>query len=135
MGTPGISWSGILLRVVFALALVLLTFNPSGYSFYHWIVRAGAGASAVKAFAGVLLLIGWIVCLRAASVSIGLLGAVLLTALMATVVWMLISYHVIDSVGRSTLVWIGLVIAGIVLGIGLSWSLIRARAIGQIEVD
>lgn len=135
MNPPGISWSGVLVRIVFALALVLLTFNPSGYSFYHWIVRAGAGAMAVKAFAGMLLLIGWIVCLRAASVSIGMLGAVLLTALMATVVWMLISYHVIDSVGRSMLVWIGLVIAGVVLGVGLSWSLIRAKVVGQVEVD
>jgi Family of unknown function (DUF6524) len=31
--------------------------------------------------------------------------------------------------------WIGLTIAGIVLGVGLSWSLIRARATGQLEVD
>jgi len=29
----GISWSGVVLRVVLAIALVLLTFNPSGYSF------------------------------------------------------------------------------------------------------
>lgn len=135
MTSPSISWSGILLRVAFALALVLLTFNPSGWSFYHWIFKSGAGSMAVKAFAGVLLLIGWIICLRAAAVSIGLLGAVLLTALMATVVWMLIEYHVIDTVGRSSLVWIGLLTAGIVLGIGLSWSLIRARVVGQIEVD
>lgn len=135
MANPNISWSGIFLRIAFALLLVLLTFNPSGCSFYHWVIKAGAGGMAIKAFAGVLLLIGWIICLRAAAVSLGLLGAALLTALMATVVWMLFEYHVIDSAGRSTLVWIGLVIAGIVLGIGLSWSLVRARVVGQIEVD
>ena len=135
MATPGISWSGIVMRIVFALALVLLTFNPSGWSFYHWVVTGADGGMAVKAFAGVLLLIGWIVCLRAAAVSLGLLGAVLLTALLASVVWMLIDYNVIDSVGRSALVWIGLAIAGVVLGIGLSWSLVRARVAGQVEVD
>jgi hypothetical protein len=32
-------------------------------------------------------------------------------------------------------VWIGLAMAGAVLGVGLSWSLVRARAVGQIEVD
>jgi hypothetical protein len=48
---------------------------------------------------------------------------------------MLIDYHVIDVAGRSALVWIGLVIAGVVLGIGLSWSLVRARVTGQVEVD
>lgn len=135
MATPGISWSGIVTRIAFALALVLLTFNPSGWSFYHWVVKGAVGGMAVKAFAGVLLLIGWIVCLRAAAVSLGLLGAVLLTALLASVVWMLIDYNVIDSVGRTALVWIGLAIAGVVLGIGLSWSLVRARVAGQVEVD
>jgi len=135
MATPGISWSGVALRVVLALALVLVTFNPGGWSFYHWLSVPPAGITAVKAFAGVLLLIGWLVCLRTAYVALGLVGAVLLTALLGTVVWMLIDYHVIDVAGRSAMVWIGLVIAGVVLGIGLSWSLIRSRVTGQVEVD
>jgi hypothetical protein len=135
MATPGISWSGVALRVVLALALVLVTFNPGGWSFYHWLSAPPAGITAVKAFAGVLLLIGWLVCLRTAYVALGLLGAALLTALLGTVVWMLIDYQVIDVAGRSAMVWIGLVIAGVVLGIGLSWSLIRARVTGQVEVD
>jgi hypothetical protein len=135
MATPGISWPGVALRVVLALALVLVTFNPSGWSFYHWLTALPAGITAVKAFAGVLLLIGWLVCLRTAYVALGLVGAVLVTALLGTVVWMLIEYHVIDVAGRSALVWIGLVIAGVVLGIGLSWSLIRSRVTGQVEVD
>ena len=135
MATPGISWSGVALRVVLALALVHVTFNPGGWSFYHWLSAPPAGITAVKAFAGVLLLIGWLVCLRTAYVALGLVGAVLLTALLGTIVWMLIDYHVIDVAGRSAMVWIGLVIAGVVLGIGLSWSLIRSRVTGQVEVD
>jgi hypothetical protein len=135
MATPGISWSGVALRVVLALALVLVTFNPGGWSFYHWLSAPPAGITAVKAFAGVLLLIGWLVCLRTAYVALGLVGAVLLTALLGSVVWMLIDYHVIDVAGRSAMIWIGLVIAGVVLGIGLSWSLIRSRVTGQVEVD
>jgi hypothetical protein len=135
MATPGISWSGVALRVALALALVLVTFNPGGWSFYHWLSAPPAGVTAVKAFAGLLLLIGWLVCLRTAYVALGLVGAVLLAALLGTVVWMLIDYHVIDVAGRSALVWIGLVIAGLVLGIGLSWSLVRARVTGQVEVD
>ena len=131
----GISWSGVIVRIVLALVLVMVTFNPSGWSFYHWITAPPAGITAVKAFAAVLLLIGWLVCLRTAYVAIGLIGAVLLAILLATVVWMLIDYHIIDVAGRAAMVWIGLVIAGIVLGIGLSWSLIRTRATGQIEVD
>jgi hypothetical protein len=33
------------------------------------------------------------------------------------------------------LTWLALVILGVILGLGLSWSLIRARATGQIEVQ
>ena len=135
MAANGISWSGVALRVVLALVLVLATFNPSGWSFYHWISAPPTGITAVKAFAAVLLLIGWLVCLRTAYVALGILGVVLLALLLGTVVWMLIDYDVITVSERSTLVWIGLVIAGIVLGVGLSWSLIRARATGQVEVD
>jgi hypothetical protein len=135
MATPGISWSGVLLRVALALTLVLVTFNPGGWSFYHWISTPPAGITAVKAFAGLLLLIGWVVCLRTAYVSLGLVGAVLVAALLGTAVWMLIDFLAIDSVGRSALVWIALVIAGVVLGIGLSWSLVRSRVTGQVEVD
>ena len=33
------------------------------------------------------------------------------------------------------IVWISLLVVGVLLGVGLSWSLIRARATGQIEVQ
>jgi hypothetical protein len=31
--------------------------------------------------------------------------------------------------------WLALLILGVILGIGLSWSLIRARLTGQVEVQ
>ena len=31
--------------------------------------------------------------------------------------------------------WVTLIIMGIIFGIGLSWSLLRARVTGQVEVD
>jgi hypothetical protein len=131
----GISWSGVLLRIVFAVALVLLTFNPSGWSFYHWISAPPPGVTPEKAFAGIALLIGWIICLRTAFVAFGWLGVILCAALLGTFVWVLFDLRVLQSMSETTMVWIGLVIAGAVLGIGLSWSLIRARTTGQIETE
>jgi hypothetical protein len=43
--------------------------------------------------------------------------------------------NLITTPGRTTFTWIGLAIAGAVLGLRLSWSLIRARVTGQIEAD
>jgi hypothetical protein len=134
MATPGISWVGVIWRMAFAVALVLLTFNPSGYSFYHWVLGAQVDVAA-KALAGVALLIGWVVCLRTAFVALGALGLVLGAALFGCAVWLLVNTGVLKLDGVSALSWVVLVVLGLLLGIGLSWSLVRARATGQIEVQ
>lgn len=130
-----ISWFGVIARIALGLALVLLTFNPSGHSFFHWITAPPSGITAAKALAGVALLIGWVICLRSAYIALGLLGLVLGSALLGALVWLLVDWKVIDVGGGSALTWIALVMVGILLGIGLSWSLVRARITGQVEVQ
>jgi hypothetical protein len=134
MATPGISWLGVIWRMVFAVTLVLFTFNPSGHSVYHWLIGAQASLAA-KAFIGVLMLIGWVACMRTAFVALGTLGLVLGVALFGTAVWFLVDAGVLSLSGVSSLSWVVLVVLGLLLGVGLSWSLIRARATGQIEVQ
>ena len=45
------------------------------------------------------LAIGWIVCLRTAYVALGVLGVVLVVALLATFVWLLVDMHVLEATG------------------------------------
>jgi hypothetical protein len=135
MANEGISWSGVFTRVAFAIGLVLITYNPSGHSFYHWLVEPPAGITAVKALLGVLLLIGWVVCLRTAFVALGWIGVILGAALFAALTWVLIDMKIIDLKGPTALTWVVLVTLGAILGVGLSWSLIRARTTGQVEVQ
>lgn len=130
-----VSWLGVMTRIALALALVLLTFNPSGHSFFHWITAPPPGITAAKALAGVALLIGWVICLRSAYVALGRLGLALGSALLAALVWLLVDWKVIDVGGGAALTWIALVMIGVLLGIGLSWSLVRARITGQVEVQ
>ena len=130
-----ISWSGVLLRMVFAIALVLLTFNPTGHSFTHWLTAPPAEITPLKAFAGLALLIGWIACLRTAYVSLGVVGLVLGGALLAALAWLLVDVGWISIGSTTSMVWVVLLILGILLGVGLSWSLLRARATGQVEVQ
>jgi len=115
--------------------VVLLTYNPTGYSFYHWALRDLADISAVKAFAGTLLLVAWIICIRAALVSLGIIGLGLSALVLGTLVWVLTDYGILNPDRPSLLTWISLIVIGIILGIGLSWSLLRARVTGQVEVD
>jgi hypothetical protein len=130
-----ISWSGVFMRLVAALALVLLTYNPAGHSFYHWVMEDFANITAVKAFVGALLLVGWVICIRTAFVSLGALGLLLSVLVLGTLVWMLRDYGILNPDNPSLLSWVTLIVIGIILGVGLSWSLLRARMTGQVEVD
>ncbi len=127
--------ASIIPRVLFAVALVLLTWNPSGWSYVDWALRDRSAFDAVKAFFGVLLFGGWVFCVRSAWVSLGAVGLVLVGALLATVVWMLVQFGVVEPGSTKTLLWMVLVAVGVVLGVGLSWSKVRQRATGQVEAD
>ena len=54
-------------------------------------------------------------------------------ALFAAIIWLLVDRNWLTLTG-SAFVWAVLVVVGLLLGIGLSWSLVRAKATGQIEV-
>lgn len=135
MSVQGISWSGVIVRIVLAIALVLASYNPSGHSFYHWLTEPPAGITAIKGLLGVVLLIGWAVSLRTVHVALGSLGVILGVALLAALAWVFVEQRWLDLNTPSAVAWLALLILGTVLGLGLSWSLIRARFTGQLEVQ
>jgi hypothetical protein len=122
-------------RTLFAIVLVLATWNPSGWSYVDWALRDYSTFDAVKAFFGLVLAAGWVVCLRAAWVSLGAIGILLVAALLGTIVWMLVQFGVVQADNRRALLWISLVAVGIVLGVGVSWAKLRQRATGEIETN
>ena len=126
---------GFLWRMLFALALVLLTFNPTGHSYYHWLADGFPSVSPAEAIAGILLLLGWIFFVRTTLSAIGTVGIVLMAALFASIVWWIVSKGWLDVGNRSTMAWIVLLVLGLMLGIGMSWSHIRRRLSGQAAVD
>jgi hypothetical protein len=122
-------------RIVFALALVLLTFNPTGHSYYHWLADGFPSIQPLEAVTGILLVIGWVVFVRSTLAAIGTLGLVLMLALFASIVWWMVSRGWLDVSNRSAMAWVVLLILGLVLGFGMSWSHIRRRLSGQAAVD
>lgn len=130
----GVSFSGALVRIALALALVYATFNPTGYSLFHWITAAPVAVTPGKVLAVIALAIGWLICLRTAFIAMGRLGLALGVALFAVLVWFLVDHDLVSLTG-SGIVWVGLTVVGLLLGLGLSWSLLRAKATGQIEVN
>jgi hypothetical protein len=127
--------SGFLWRMLFALALVLLTFNPTGRSYYHWLVDGFPSVQPLEVVAGIALLGGWIFFVGSTLEAMGRLGVGLLLGFFAAVVWWLASRGWLDLGDRSMMAWIVLCILGFVLGIGMSWAHIRQRLSGQASVD
>lgn len=135
MADRGFNFAGFMIRWILALLLVFSTYNPSGYSWYHWLTEAETKIDPLIALAGVLLLIGWVIYVRASARSLGVVGALLALALFGTLVWALIHYQVIALSNTTLLTYIVLVIISAVMATGLSWSHIRRRMSGQLDVD
>ncbi len=129
------SAGGMAARIVFAVALVLATWNPSRLSFVDLALDHPDGATSMVALAGVLLLIFWVIYLRATLRAIGAPGMALAGGLVAALVWVLSDLGVLDLSGGAALAWTGLIGLGVVLGIGLSWSHVRRALSGQGDVD
>ena len=126
---------GFLLRLVGAIALVLATYNPSGTSYFHWVQSGFETDLAVKALAGIVLVIVYVICLRATLRSIGLIGAGLVIALLAAIGWVLVDYGYLNVEDPGLMQWLILIGVGLVLGIGLSWSHVRRALTGQRDMD
>lgn len=124
---------GIGTRFIFALVMVFITYNPSGFSYVHW--AASAGFSPLVLLAGVALLIGWIIYVRATLRSIGTMGLILATVFFGAFVWLLIDWGLISLAETTAVTWIILIILAAVLAVGMSWSHIRRRMSGQMDTD
>jgi hypothetical protein len=127
--------SGLLWRMAFSVALVFLTFNPSGVSYYHWLADGFPSVTPVEAIAGIVLLGLWIFFIRSTLRAMGTVGLVLLMGLFAAIVWWMVSQGWLEIANRSTMAWIVLTILGLVLGFGMSWAHIRRQVSGQASVD
>ncbi|HSD69795.1 MAG TPA: DUF6524 family protein [Woeseiaceae bacterium] len=128
---------GFLWRFLAALALVLISFNPSGTSAYHWVVTAvGAGTfGAVHGVVLVLLLIGWVVFWVATWRALDTFGVFLAFIALGAIVWLLIDFGIITANTVSMVTWISLVCLAAVMAIGLSWAHIWRRITGQQTVE
>ncbi|MEM8576332.1 MAG: DUF6524 family protein [Pseudomonadota bacterium] len=125
----------ILTRWAAAFALLAFTYNPTQYNFVRWTLEYGEANLSIAVLLGLILTVGYIIFLRATLRSIGAFGMLLVLGLVGALVWVLVDLGLvrIDNPGANT--WLGLVALSAVLGIGLSWSIIRRRLSGQADVD
>jgi hypothetical protein len=130
-----ITASGIGARFLFALALVLLTWNPTRYNYVDWALVQFSNQMPIVVFVGLALAIGWIFYVRSMARSLGPLGIILALGLAATVLWILFYYGIVSTSSRTLISWLVLVLLAAVLAVGMSWSHLRRSWAGQADVD
>jgi hypothetical protein len=107
------------------------TYNPTPYSYYAWAERTNWQWRPPIVLAGVVLLIGWVICLRITLRSMGGLGLLLANALLAALFWLFADWGWLPIESVSAISWIGLVSVAAILAVGMSWSHFRRRPPGE----
>ena len=86
-------------------------------------------------FVGLILLIAWVIFLRATARSLGPVGITLAVAVAGSILWLLVDYEIIALDNSTVLSWVVLTLLSAVLAAGMSWSHLRRRWSGQADVD
>ena len=126
---------GFIMRWLFAFLLLAATFNPTQYNYVDWVRTYGPMNMSIAVLLGLLLLIGYIIYLRATLRSIGGFGMLLVLAVVGAGLWVLYDFGVLRLDNSSFNVWLGLGALSLVLGVGLSWSHVRRALSGQSDMD
>lgn len=143
MQGDGLSGRGMVARGIAALALVYGTFNPEGYSFYHWVVApvVSGRADAARANLPVKVLVGlglvglWLFFLKSTRRSLGWKGALLVLGIVAALAWALIDWKLLNPSSSRAITHVALVGLALVLAVGMSWSHLSRRISGQVDTD
>ncbi|HEV8037068.1 DUF6524 family protein [Yoonia sp.] len=126
---------GFVIRWVFALLLLVATYNPTQWNYVRWSMANYETQLSLTVLFGLILLVGYIIYLRATLRSIGIFGMLLILAVVGTIIWVLFDQGVISLDNPSVNTWIGIFALSIVLAVGLSWSIVRRKLSGQADVD
>ena len=128
-------WDKFIVRFIFAIIVVFATYNPEGHSYFHWIYEDLPAFSVLKAFIGVVLLICWIILIRATLGSLGAIGIILAAAFFGLAIWLIIDVFGLSTDSFRIIAYIISIMLASVLSIGISWSHVRRRLSGQVDTD
>jgi hypothetical protein len=130
---------GLLARVLMPLVLVYATWNPSGRSFYHWVIQPVFDGTfrigPLQVLVALLLIAGWVIVLQATFRSLGGGGTLLVAGIFAALAWLLIDRGIFRPSGARAYAHVGLIALSLVLAVGTSWAIVTRKLTGQVEVD
>lgn len=126
---------GILLRWLGAFLLLAAIFNPTSWNYVGWARASWAEEMPLITFTGLILAVVAMVYVVATMRSIGLFGALVIGAIFAAGLWVLTDWGLLGLDNSALNTWLGILALSLILGIGMSWSILRQRLSGQQTTD
>ena len=126
---------GFLIRWVFALILIVATWNPSFWSYSEWVAVNYTSQLPLAVLGALVLIAGYLVYLRATLNSIGIVGMVLILALVGAILWVMFSQGWLTFGNYALNSWIIILALSLVLAVGMYFSVMWRRMSGQVDVD
>ena len=126
---------GFLLRWLAAFVLLAATYNPTELNFVRWSMANWGEQMPVVVLIGLVLLIAYVLFFTAVLRGIGAIGVVLILAVIAALIWVLVSWGWISLENPSANTWIAVIALSVVLAVGMYWGIFWRRLSGQLEVD
>jgi hypothetical protein len=126
---------GILLRWLGAFLLLAAIFNPTEWNYVTWARTAWGTQTPLVVFLGLVLAVAAMVYIVSTMLSIGILGAVVIAAIFAAGLWVLTDWGLLGFGNSAVNVWLGILVLSLILGVGMSWPILRRRFSGQLTTD
>jgi hypothetical protein len=126
---------GFLLRWLGAFLLLAAIFNPTDWNFVRWAQSSWGAQTSLVVFTGLILAVAAMVYLVATMRSIGVLGAIIIAAIFGAGLWVLTDWGLLGLQNSALNIWLGILVLSLILGIGMSWSILRQRLSGQQTTD
>jgi hypothetical protein len=126
---------GVFLRWLGAFGLLAATFNPTQWNFYRWTEAHYETQLPLTVLLGLLLTVAFIIYVGASLRSLGAFGMLMVAAVFAALIWVLVDWGILATGNSALNIWLGILALSLVLGIGLSWSILWQKMSGQATVD
>ena len=120
-------------RWILSMFIVFATYNPTGYSYYHWLTNGPSGDLPLKIFTGLTLLTLYGIYAIAIWRSMGPIGLSASAAALIAMVWTLVDYGLLDLDNTNSVATVVNSLFATILAFGVSWSHIRTRLSGQVD--
>lgn len=120
--------------LLISLALALGTWNPTQYHFIHYLSQQNI-LSGFTPFAIILMIGVWILALKSIFQSLKLFGAIFVMIIIASFLWGLSQYELIDFANLDQMGWVGTLSVAFIIWVGLNASIIWKTLTGVYATD